>query len=115
MTKYVTEIWVQFSSYEAFSENQERLSGILKRARGKCNLYVFMRDTKVCYQSEYCFDEAKINLLTNVFGSENVRAITKPVQVKSHSDFKDCCGDCIERIAEALERIADALEGGKQE
>lgn len=115
MTKYVTEIYVQFSDDELFSESREKLLGILKKARGECDMYVYIKSTKVCYQHEYCFDETKLNLLIDAFGEENVKTIAKPVRVKTNSDFKDCCGNCIERIADALERIADALEESRNE
>lgn len=112
--KYVTEVWVQFSSYELFLENREKLVKILKKAEGECTLYVCTRDNKEkCYQSMHYFDESKIHLLVDTFGVENVKSITKLVTVKSRSEIIECCGNCIERIADALERIADTLEERK--
>ncbi|GFI45741.1 hypothetical protein IMSAGC019_01054 [Lachnospiraceae bacterium] len=116
MTKYVKEIWIQFTDNETYSENEEKLFELLDKAQGECEVKVFIQSTK-SYKplGGYSFNDARLSLLTDTYGEENVRLTTNPVRVKSRSDIIECCGNCIERIADALERIADALEGGKQE
>lgn len=114
MTKYVKEVWVQFVDSESYSENEEKLLGLLDKAQGECEVRVYIQSEKKHKSlGDYSFDETRLSLLTDVYGTENVRLTTKPVRVKSRSDIIECCGECIERIADALERIADTLEGGK--
>lgn len=116
MTKYVKEIWMQFADRKTYSENEEKLFGLLDKARGGCEVNIFIQSTKEHKALwEHYFDETRLSLLTDVYGEENVKLITKPVRAKSRSDIIECCGNCIERIADALERIADRLEGMQNE
>lgn len=43
MTKYVKEIWIQFTDNETYSENEEKLFELLDKAQGECEVKVFNR------------------------------------------------------------------------
>lgn len=114
MTKYVKEIWIQFADMETYSENEEKLFELLDKAHGECEVRVYLRSTNEHTSLyEHYFDDARLPLLVDAYGAENVKLVTKPVKARSPQDFKECCGDCIERITAALERIAAALDGEK--
>lgn len=90
--------------------------GYWTRAHGGCEVNIFIQSTKKHKALwKHYFDETRLSLLIDAYGEDNVKLVTKPVRAKSRSDIMECCGNCIERIVDALERIADALEGGKQE
>lgn len=114
MTKHVKEIWVRFADMEAYSENEEKLFELLDKAHGGCEVKVYLQSTNKCASLyEHYFDDARLSLLVDAYGAENVKLVTKPVQARSPQDFKECCGDCIERMTDALERIACVLDGEK--
>ncbi len=77
-------IWVQFENEDAYHAAQQKLFDVTADSDGTDNLVVFLKDTKkfCILPANRCVkaDQDLVDRLNVVFGSGNVKIITKPIE-----------------------------------
>lgn len=68
------EVWIRFPDTKAYIENANKLSGILDKLPGKCEVIVYIKDSRNIRTIQgRTFDENRLSLLAEAFGAENVK------------------------------------------
>lgn len=77
-------VWVQFPTVEAYHQAEEKLRGALTPFPGEDDVIVFIRDSKAMKklpsQCRVKADGALREQLDALFGKENVKYVTKPIE-----------------------------------
>lgn len=83
-------VWIQFATVEAYNEAEEKLRDALTPFSGTDDVIVFIRDSKAMKKmpSQYRVraDGALREHLDALFGKENVKYVTKPIENKTQID-----------------------------
>lgn len=83
-------VWVQFPTVEAYNRAEEKLRSALMPFPGEDDVIVFIRDSKAMKKmpSQYRVraDGALREHLDALFGKENVKYVTKPIENKTQID-----------------------------
>ena len=77
-------VWVQFPTLEAYMQSERRLLEVTADSDGQDHLVVFIKNSKAVKvlpdNRNVCGDEALVQRLGAVFGEENVKIVTKPIE-----------------------------------
>ena len=82
--------WIQFSNREAYKEREQELLQAIADSEGDDDVVIFLRDTKNYKILPSNFrvkaDEKLLEKLYTLFGKENVKFITKPIENRTKID-----------------------------
>ena len=82
--------WIQFANREAYKERDQELLQAITDSEGDDDVVIFLRDTKNYKILPSNFrvkaDEKLLEKMHTLFGKENVKFITKPIENRSKID-----------------------------
>ena len=82
--------WIQFANREAYKEREQKLLQAIADSEGDDDVVIFLRDTKNYKILPSNFrvkaDEKLLEKLYTLFGKENVKFITKPIENRTKID-----------------------------
>ena len=82
--------WIQFSNMEAYKASEQELLQAMADSDGDDDVVIYLRDIKnykiLSANLRVKADEALMEKLTLLFGKENVKFITKPIENRSKID-----------------------------
>ena len=84
MSKIPPGIWVQFADMEEYRQRENELFAAIADSDGKDNVVVFLKSTKkfkaLPQNQQVSADEQLKQRLSSIFGKENVKIVTKPIE-----------------------------------
>ena len=82
--------WIQFANREAYKEREQELLQAITDSEGDDDVVIFLRDTKnykiLSSNFRVKADEKLLEKLYTLFGKENVKFITKPIENRTKID-----------------------------
>ncbi len=110
MKKAVKEVWIRFDTSETFKEREQELYSLLEQSKGDYEVIAYLSDSRSIKRlSAYPFDKGKVDVLSEIFGAENIRVVEREETIHTYSEYKECCDSLFERIVYSLEGIDTAL------
>lgn len=110
MKKVVKKVWIRFDTLEAFEDREQELYSLLEQSKGDCKVTVYLQDSgSIKRLSAYPFDKDKVDILSEAFGTENVRVVEREETIHTYSEYQECRDSLFERMVYSLEGIEAAL------
>ncbi|MBQ9141019.1 MAG: DNA polymerase III subunit alpha [Lachnospiraceae bacterium] len=84
MNKLPDGVWIQFANKDIFKEMEQKLYELIADSDGDAQVVIYIKEPKSIKvlppNLNVCANEELINSLNVVFGTENVKIITKPIE-----------------------------------
>ncbi len=84
VSKLPDGVWVQFATMSEYEASEQKLYSAIADSEGSDRVVIFIKDTKAIKilppNRNVCADEKLRNRLNAVFGAENVKFLTKPIE-----------------------------------
>ena len=110
MKRSTKEIWIRFLNRGEYEDWKEDLYSLLGQAPGDSQVCVYLQEQRLANKMPKYFDESQIDILTSVFGTEDVVIKESKKEITSRRDVQEYYGDIFGRIADSLEAIETALK-----
>ncbi len=88
--KLPTGVWIQFATFQDYEAQGHKIKEAIKDFKGNDQVVIFIRETKnmkiLSPEHNVCANDGLKSRLNDIFGAENVKFVTKPIEKQEKID-----------------------------